>query len=173
MVRAMRNDDARYDGRFFVCVTTTRIYCLPSCKAKLPRIENVQFVRSKEEAENAGFRGCKRCRAGLYPDLRPSWLNSLIHHLKQKHRAKVREMDLVRLTGVDISTIRRYFKEHLQTTPMAFHRKIRLDHARAMMARGADSLSAGYDSGFESMSGFREAFLREFGYAPPGRSSGR
>jgi AraC family transcriptional regulator of adaptative response/methylated-DNA-[protein]-cysteine methyltransferase len=173
MVAAMRNDDARYDGQFFVCVKTTRIYCLPSCKAKLPKIENVVFLRSREEAVSAGFRGCKRCRSASYPDIRPSWLKGLVHHLSREYQTKIREGELVRLSGVDITTIRRYFKAHLHTTPMAFHRRIRLDHARALMARGADILTAGYESGFESASGFREAFTREFGHAPGRRSSAR
>jgi len=173
MLAAMRNDDARYDGQFFVCVKTTRIYCLPSCKAKLPKIENILFVRSQREAEHGGYRGCKRCRAGAYPDLRPRWLKILIDHLRREHQTKVREADLVRLSGVDISTIRRHFKAHLQTTPTAFHRKQRLDHARALLARGSDILTAGFESGFESASGFREAFTREYGCAPGRKNGGR
>ena len=169
MMAAMRNDDARYDGRFFVCVTTTGIFCLPSCKAKRPKIENVRFVRSITEALEAGFRGCKRCRAGAYPDIRPPWLNGLLQHLKRERRARIREGELVKLAGVDISTISRSFRLHLHTTPLAYHRRVRLLHARSLIEDGTDLLTAGFESGFESASGFREAFAREFGSAPGSR----
>jgi AraC family transcriptional regulator of adaptative response/methylated-DNA-[protein]-cysteine methyltransferase len=169
MVAAMRNDDARYDGRFFVCVTTTRIFCLPSCKAKLPNLENVRFVRSKGEAKDAGFRGCKRCRAESFPDVRPAWFTKLLLHLRRNPRTKVNEGELASLAGVDISTVRRTFRAVLHTTPTAFHRRIRLAHARELLERGADIITAGMESGFESASGFREAYLREFGRVPGNR----
>ena len=57
MVTAMRESDPSYDGKFYVGVLTTEIYCLPSCKAKLPKLENVVFFSTREEAMAAGLRG--------------------------------------------------------------------------------------------------------------------
>ena len=71
MVQAMQQNDATFDGRFYVGVHSTGIYCLPSCKAKLPLLKNVVFYESREEAIAAGLRGCKRCRAAQFPDLLP------------------------------------------------------------------------------------------------------
>ena len=76
MVRAMLTDDVRYDGKFYVCVKSTRIYCLPSCKAKQPMLKNVVFFPTRETATAAGFRGCKRCRAEFFPDVAPRWLDA-------------------------------------------------------------------------------------------------
>src|SRR5579864_4910366 len=59
--RAVRSRDRRFDGRIFTAVTSTGIYCRPSCPAQTPRPENVRFYRSAAAAEAAGFRACKRC----------------------------------------------------------------------------------------------------------------
>jgi AraC family transcriptional regulator of adaptative response/methylated-DNA-[protein]-cysteine methyltransferase len=168
MVHAMRENDAGYDGRFYVCVTSTRIFCLPSCKAKTPKLDHVVFVSSREDAVRMGFRGCKRCRAEFYPDTKPPWLILLVDHLRRNPDAKIRELELARHAGVDISTVRRYFRTYLHTTPVAYHRKMRMMRARDLLKAGTDFVSAAYESGFESPSGFRDAFIREFGY-PPGR----
>jgi len=168
MVVAMRGNDARYDGQFFVCVRSTGIFCLPSCKAKAPKLDRVQFVPVREDALRMGFRGCMRCRAEFYPDTEPPWLIAVLDHFQHRLGAKIGEQELTRHAGVDISTIRRYFRIYLNTTPMAYHRKLRISRARELMEEGTDFVTAAYESGFESPSGFRDAFVREYGY-PPGR----
>jgi AraC family transcriptional regulator of adaptative response/methylated-DNA-[protein]-cysteine methyltransferase len=170
MITAMQNDDASYDGKFFVCVKTTKIYCLPSCKAKLPLPKNVVFVETRDEAIAAGFRGCKRCRSEFFPNTQPPWLEPVIETITQSHSRKLDEQSLADVARVDISTIRRYFKSYKNTTPMAYHRKLRLQHAHSLMKRGADYLTAAYETGFESSSGFRDAFVKHYGY-PPGRTN--
>ncbi len=171
MIAAMLEDDARYDGKFFVCVRTTKIYCLPSCKAKLPQLKNVEFLSTREAAIAAGYRGCKRCRSEFYPDTSPAWLASVLSLMEREQQAKINEQMLAERAGVDISTIRRYFRQYLQTTPIAHHRRMRLEHARKLLERGENYLTAAYDSGFESASGFRDAFSKQFGCAP-GRING-
>jgi AraC family transcriptional regulator of adaptative response/methylated-DNA-[protein]-cysteine methyltransferase len=171
MIAAMKNDDANYNGKFFVCVKTTKIYCVPSCKAKLPLMKNVVFMETREEALAAGFRGCKRCRSEFFPNTQPPWLDEVMKQVKRAKSSRLTEQDLIEVAGVDISTIRRYFKSYMNTTPLAFHRKLRLQHAHAMMKRGADYLTAAYETGFESASGFRDAFTKQYG-CPPGRING-
>src|SRR6188472_3705642 len=65
--RALRARDARFDGRFFVAVSSTRIYCRPICTVKPPRRENCRFYPSAAAAESAGYRPCLRCRPELAP----------------------------------------------------------------------------------------------------------
>src|SRR4029450_4295683 len=67
--RAVLARDARYDGRFFTCVKTTRIYCRPICPARAPKRENCLFVPTAAAAQEAGFRPCLRCRPESSPDL--------------------------------------------------------------------------------------------------------
>lgn len=166
MLRAMQNDESRFDGKFFVGVKSTGIYCLPSCKAKLPLVKNVIFFSTREQAVSAGFRGCKRCRAEFYPDVAPHWFEVAVGIMKNALRDKLSESELARAAGVDISTIRRYFKLYLDTTPMAYHRKLRLEFANALIQQGTDYLTAAYECGFASASGFREAFTKYFGRTP-------
>ena len=168
MMKAFRANDGHYDGKFYVAVKSTGIYCLPSCKAKLPKPENIIFYDSREEAIAAGYRGCKRCKSERYPDTLPSWLHDILKFMSDNRNLRLTEGKLVQMADVDISTVRRYFKEQLGITPLAFHRRLRLAHARELIEAGHDYLEAAYECGYESASGFREAFKRTFGY-PPGR----
>ena len=162
----MRENDARYDGRFYVGVLSTRIYCLPSCKAKTPLLKNVRFFASREEAVAAGLRGCRRCRSEKFPDVLPDWLHRVLACMRKNRSERLNEMMLEEATGVAISTVRRYFKKHHNITPLAFHRRLRLNEAQAMILSGSDYLEAAFDTGWESASGFREAYKREFGCTP-------
>ncbi len=168
MVRAKRENDSTYDGRFYVGVHSTGIYCLPSCKAKLPQLKNVVFYAAREDAIAAGLRGCKRCRSEKFPDVLPEWLHAVLKYMGNHLGERLNEDRLIRMTGVDISTVRRYFKNHLQTTPLAFHRRQRLLYARRLIETGESYMDAAFECGYESVSGFREAFSKQFG-KPPGR----
>src|SRR5205085_9124894 len=65
--RALRTRDRRFDGRFFVAVRTTRIYCRPICPARTPLRQNITFYACAAAAEEAGYRACKRCRQETSP----------------------------------------------------------------------------------------------------------
>jgi AraC family transcriptional regulator of adaptative response/methylated-DNA-[protein]-cysteine methyltransferase len=166
MLKAMMSRDRSFDGKFYVGVLSTGIYCLPSCKAKKPKPENVRYFANREEAVAAGLRGCKRCKSDTFPDVLPEWVKQLIGHLRDNRTERITEHDLVEMAGVNISTVRRYFKAHLGMTPLTFNRYQRLVHAREMLQRGENYLSAAYACGYESSSGFREAFARQFGHTP-------
>ncbi len=166
MVKAMLTNDSSYDGKFYVGVHSTGIYCLPSCKAKKPKLENVVFYPSREEAIAAGLRGCKRCKSEKFPDVLPEWLHTVLKFMRANRTERLNENKLIQLSGMDISTVRRYFKTHLEITPLSFHRRLRLSHARELLESGEDYLSAAYESGYESASGFQEAFIRQFGKSP-------
>lgn len=166
MLQAMSANDGRYDGKFYVGVLSTGIYCLPSCKARLPKPKNVRFFDTREEAVAFGLRGCRRCRSEKYPDILPEWVKRLVSFLRENRTQRINEYDLSNAAGVDITTIRRHFKSHLGMTPLAFNRYQRLLHARQMLADGIDSLDVALACGYESVSGFRSAFIRQFGTAP-------
>lgn len=166
MVEAMTRNDAEYNGRFWVGVQSTRIYCLPSCKAKLPLLKNVVFYASREEAIGAGLRGCKRCKSEEYPDVLPEWYTDIIEFMSENRNQRLTESALSEMAGVDISTIRRQFKDQLGVTPLAFHRQLRLERARALIADGESYLGAAYDCGWESVSAFRDAYKKQYGIAP-------
>jgi AraC family transcriptional regulator of adaptative response/methylated-DNA-[protein]-cysteine methyltransferase len=168
MLTALHDRDGSYDGLFWIGVRTTGIYCLPSCRAKKPLLKNVTFFATRQQAIDAGLRGCKRCRAEFYPNTSPPWLEHVLALMRSALSNRLNETHLSETAGVDISTIRRYFKQYLNTTPMAYHRRMRLKYASQLLRSGTSYLAAAYECGFESSNGFRDAFIKEFGQ-PPGR----
>ncbi len=168
MVRAMCTNDSRYDGTFYIGVHSTGIYCLPSCKARLPLLKNVRFYFSREEAISAALRPCRRCRPELYPNTLPEWLPRILEYMNEQCNERLTEGELMRIGGVDISTIRRHFKAHLDQSPLAFHRRLRLLQAHRMIEDGDDYLTAAFSCGYHSVSGFRDAYRRTFGHPPGG-----
>ena len=166
MLEATMSRDAGCDGRFYVGVTTTGIYCLPSCKAKKPLAKNIVFFSDRAGAIAAGFRGCKRCNSESYPDVVPRWLKNVLELMRDRPAGRIDENELAGHAGVDKSTVRRHFKTNFGATPAAFHRRVRLARAKRLLEGGADYLSAAYECGFESASGFRDAFFKEYGVTP-------
>ncbi len=158
--------DSNYDGIFYFGVTSTKIFCLPSCKARRPYVKNIVFFQTKRDAIEAGYRGCKRCRAEDFPNSLPNWYYAIIRYLEHHITRKVLEEELVKFSATDISTIRRYFKKNLSMTPGQFHRKIRLKVAHKLIEEGNNYMVIRKQIGFNSSSGFRSAFIKEFGYPP-------
>ena len=161
-----KNNDKSFDGIFYMGVHTTEIYCLPSCKAKTPLLKNVKFYNTRDDAIAAGLRGCKRCRSEFFPLVQPQWFNLILEYLSSNLSTKIKEEQLEQLSKVNISTIQRYFKEYLKYSVMSYHRKLRLEYAQKLIKEGVDLLDIPYFIGYESMSGFRDAFFKEYGCNP-------
>ena len=89
MMNAARACDASYDGKFWLGVLSTKIYCLPSCKARFPLEKNVVFFSTREEAIKNGLRGCKRCKSEFYPFIEPKWLDKIKHYMNHNLTRKV------------------------------------------------------------------------------------
>ena len=124
---ALRTRDARFDGRFFVGVTSTGIYCRPVCRVRVPRASNCRFFPHAAAAQAAGFRPCLRCRPELAPGLsRTDSTRTLAHVAAQRLERAVREgqsTDLQALAhslGVTDRHLRRLFQEVWSVTPMAY-----------------------------------------------------
>ena len=166
MLQAFKNCDSSFDGKFYVGVKSTGIYCLPSCKARLPLEKNIIFLKSREESLLLGFRGCLRCKSEFYPDVNPKWINKIKEYLDKSVDKKINESELVKIAEADISTIRRYFKYQFHVTPMTYNRKKRLQYAKELIHNGSNYINAAYESGFDSVSGFRDAFYKEFAKTP-------
>ena len=164
MYLALIRRDPAYNGLFLIAVKTTGIFCRSTCPAKKPRFENVTFYDTVEQARAAGFRACKRCKPeAISTD--PPWFRSLIEQINANPNSRITDHDL-RTLGIAPARARRYFLEKFQMTFHAFHRAKRLGLAMNELRGGGDLLDIGFNHGFDSESGFRDAFARLFGTSP-------
>jgi len=167
MQRAWLTRDASYDGVFFLAVRTTGVFCRPSCPARKPQPRNVEYFPTPAAALHAGYRPCKRCRPLETDGRPPGWLKKVLHIAESEPHLRLRDEDLRKL-GVDPARVRRYFKQNYGMTFQAFDRARRMGLALNAVHNGSDIVMTAYDHGFESSSGFRDAFERTFG-GPPGK----
>jgi AraC family transcriptional regulator of adaptative response/methylated-DNA-[protein]-cysteine methyltransferase len=165
MYRALTKRDPEFDGIFFVAVKTTRIFCRSVCHARTPKRENVEFFAKPHDALYAGYRPCLRCKpldAGRQP---PQIVEKLLAAVEADPSGRLREADLVRM-GIDPSSARRAFQRYCGMSFHAYHRARRMGLALGGIREGKSMIDLQLDHGFESGSGFREAFGRVFGTAP-------
>ncbi|MDH3215163.1 MAG: trifunctional transcriptional activator/DNA repair protein Ada/methylated-DNA--[protein]-cysteine S-methyltransferase [Candidatus Krumholzibacteria bacterium] len=165
MYEALQNKDSTYDRLFVVGVKTTGIFCRPTCPARKPKEENVEFFPSVREALSAGYRACKRCRPMEPNGAVPPWLRELIDMVNRDPGKRWTDADL-RGMSIDPSRARRWFRTHYGMTFHAFHRARRLGRAFERIRSGSNQIMTAFDHGYESLSGFRDAFERAFGTTP-------
>jgi len=165
MYRAVSTRDPEFDGVFYTGVKTTGIFCRPTCPAKKPRLENVEFFASVRDALCAGYRACLRCTPLSVGGPRPEWLARVQAEVERVKAERLHDADLRRL-GVDPSTARRYFLKHHGMTFHAYHRARRLGLALRAIRRGGRTTEVQMSAGYQSKSGFEEAFVKIFGEAP-------
>jgi len=170
MYRALSRRDPAYEGVFFTCVKTTGIFCRPTCKAKRPRRENVEFVPSVNEALHAGFRPCLLCRPMDNTKPVPPLVEQLRRAAESAADGRVTDKDLVAM-GIEPSTARRQFKAYHGMTFHAYQRARRMGLALRDVKSGRAVIDVQLDRGYESTSGFREAFARIFGAPPRGATT--
>lgn len=170
MERAYRRSDETYDGVFYLGVRTTGIFCRPSCAARKPLPKNVQYFATPRDAVFAGYRPCKRCRPLSAIGNPPPWVEKLMAEVDRDPSRRVRDAD-VRGMGIEPARIRRFFQRSYGMTFHAYCRGRRLGKALEQIRKGGklDDVLLGY--GFESHSGFRDAFTRTFG-TTPGKARG-
>ena len=164
MERAYLERDATYNGIFFVAVRTTAIFCRPTCPARKPLPKNVEYFPTARAALSAGYRPCKRCRP-LQPDDRPEWVSQLLADVERDPTSRITDADLTG-RGIDPATARRYFLGQFGMTFQAYARARRLAGAFNRIREGAELDTVVFDSGYDSHSGFRDAFTRTFGGTP-------
>ena len=162
---ALLGSDPAYEGRFFVGVRTTGVFCRPTCHARKPKAENCEFYSSTKEALLAGYRPCKLCHPLETAEPVPGMIAELLKEIEGKPEERVRD-DELRRRGLDPDTVRRWFKRHHGLTFQGYQRARRLGLALGRLRQGGKVSSVALESGFDSLSGFGEAFKKTFGKAP-------
>ena len=165
MYRALVNRDLSFEGIFFAGVRTTGIFCRPTCTAKKPARENVDFFATPSDALYSGYRPCLRCHP-MDPEKKlPTLIERLRSEVERAPGGRLTDKELTAMS-IDPSTARRQFKRHYGMTFQAYHRARRMGLALREVRKGGRIGEVQNGSGFESASGFRDAFARIFGEPP-------
>lgn len=157
--------DERYDGRAYVCVASTGVFCRLTCPARKPLSGNCTFRATIGECIEAGFRACKRCHPLQAAATADPAIGALLAALDERPDYRWSEPDIARM-GYDLSTVRRSFKRHFGMTFLEMARQRRLREGFEVLSDGGPVIAAQQEAGFESPSAFRAAFARILGCAP-------
>jgi AraC family transcriptional regulator of adaptative response / DNA-3-methyladenine glycosylase II len=172
--RALKTRDRRFDGRFFVGVRTTGVYCRPICPARTPHFANVTFHPSAAAAQEAGFRPCLRCRPEASPDI-ALWRGTSNTVARALSLIAGGGLDgdetnvevLATRVGVGERQLRRLFKEHLGASPIAVAQTRRVLFAKQLVQETRlPMIEIALASGFGSLRRFNATFQALYGRPP-------
>jgi AraC family transcriptional regulator of adaptative response/methylated-DNA-[protein]-cysteine methyltransferase len=162
---ALVNRDSNFEGIFVVGVKSTGIFCRPTCTARKPKRENVEFFHSAHDALLHGYRPCKVCNPMQYKGAAPDWLTPLLNEINENPMVRLKDSDL-RKRGLDPSRVSYWFKKHHGMTFQAYLRALRVGRPFGRIKDGEAVTGTAFDSGYDSLSGFADSFKKTAGFSP-------
>lgn len=165
MYKALLDRDPEYEGVFVVGVKTTGIFCRPTCHARKPKKENVEFFQNAKEALERGFHPCKKCRPLSRRGEVPPWLIPLMKEVEADPDVRIGDADLVQ-RGLAPNRVRRWFRENFGNTFQGYLRTRRVSRAFGRIRHGEKVSEVAFDSGYDSLSGFSDTFKKTVGFSP-------
>jgi len=162
---ALLKKDSDYEGVFFVGVKTTGVFCRPTCPARKPNFENCEFFEKAQDALIASYRPCKRCSPLSYPGAASTIIKKLVYAVEENPEKRWTDKDFKEI-ATDSVTARRHFKQRFGMTFVQYARARRMGIAYKQIRQGSSVINSGLDVGYESGSGFRDAFSKIIGTAP-------
>src|SRR5437660_8183422 len=165
--QAVEDRDAGYDGMFVFAVSSTGIYCRPSCPARRPRRQNVTFYRQPEEAEKAGYRACLRCRPrAIAGSPQMEMVKAVCRYIEQHLDEPITLARLGTAFRQSPFHLQRTFKAVLGITPRAYADSCRLNQLKSNLRAGHSVTRAMYDAGYSSSSRLYERTASQLGMTP-------
>ncbi|HET6231653.1 MAG TPA: bifunctional DNA-binding transcriptional regulator/O6-methylguanine-DNA methyltransferase Ada [Longimicrobiaceae bacterium] len=165
--QAVLSRDRTWDGAFVFGVTSTRIYCRPSCPSRRPRADRVRFFSGPDDARQDGFRACKRCRpdeAGVQGGTTSAIVRALIRLDGADETVPL--PSLAETAGMSRAHFQRAFTRVVGCSPHEWQAARRADRLRSALVSGAGVTTAAYDAGFESLPSAYAAADRHLGISP-------
>lgn len=159
---AIGRKESLYEGIFITAVTSTGIFCRPSCRARKPKAENVVFYDNVQQAIQNGFRPCKVCKPLQKEGETPAYIQGIIKELQDDPYLKIKDQDL-RERGIDPNKIRRWFNKNHNITFHGYQRMLRINKAYNQIKGGNSITNTAFGLGYESLSGFNEGYKNIFG----------
>lgn len=163
--QALVAKDPSFEGTFFAGIKTTGIFCRPTCTARKPKRENVEFFASAKDAILKGYRACKVCHPMEKAGSTPEYVDRVLRLLDEDPSLKLKDYDLLKLE-IEPSKIRRWFLKNHGITFHAYQRMCRINTAFKKLQTGTSVTDIAFDSGYESLSGFNDSFKKVFGVSP-------
>jgi AraC family transcriptional regulator of adaptative response / DNA-3-methyladenine glycosylase II len=170
--QARQNRDPRFDGRFFIAVKTTGIYCRPICRVRIPKAINVQFFLTAAAAAEAGFRPCLRCRPETAPGT-PAWKGTSTTVKRALSLISAGALDeagvesLSDRLGVTSRHLSRLFSQYLGASPKAVGQTRRLHSAKKLLDETSLSMvDVAMSTGYGSVRRFNDHFKQVYGRSP-------
>ena len=166
--QAVAAKDSRFDGQFVFAVSSTKIYCRPSCPSRRPRREHVSFFDLPDAAEQAGFRACLRCepRRADVVDSKVELVQRVCRLLDASQTETMKLADLAADAGVSTFHLQRTFKRIMGISPRQYQAARRFGNFKTLVREGEPVTQALYDSGFNSSSRLYEHAPSELGMTP-------
>jgi AraC family transcriptional regulator, regulatory protein of adaptative response / methylated-DNA-[protein]-cysteine methyltransferase len=170
---AMRRHDPAADGHFFCAIATTGIYCYPSCASRPAKVENITFYGSRDEAVQAGYRSCKRCRSELAPraEREAAMIAAACRTIEGAEEPPLLA-DLAAAAGVSPHHFHRVFKRIAGVTPKGYADAQRQERVQDNLSTGSNVTEGLYAAGFNSSSRFYEASEKMLGMTPTAYRNG-
>ncbi len=162
---ALSRRDSAFEGIFVVGVKTTGVFCRPTCSARMPKRENVEFFQSAREALAHGYRPCKICTPMQYQGSPPDWIKPLLNEITTTPTLKLRDRDL-RERGLEPSRVRYWFKKQHGMTFQGYLRSMRISQAFGKIKNGEKVADTAFESGYQSLSGFGDSFKKTAEFSP-------
>lgn len=163
---AVQSRDASQDGRFVFAVSSTGVYCRPSCPSPRPRRENVAFFQLPEQAEKAGYRACLRCRPKAANHGAAAEVRSMCRFIEQHLDEPVTLSRLSKEFRQSPFHLQRKFKAVLGITPRAYADSCRMNQLKSNLRAGHSVTRAMYDAGYSSSSRLYERTSSQLGMTP-------
>lgn len=162
---AIGKKESTFEGLFITGVTSTGIFCRPSCSARKPKPENVIFYADTQEAIQNGFRPCKMCKPMEQEGETPDYINEIIKELHADPYLRLKDWD-IKQRGIEPNQLRRWFKKNHNMTFQAYQRMLRINQAYNFIKGGNSVTSTAFGLGYESISGFSDGCQSIFGKNP-------
>ena len=174
MWKATIDCDQKYDGKFFYAVKTVGVYCRPSCKSRTPLRKNVSFYLSPKEAENDGFRPCKRCRPDLIEYAPMQELAKKTKELIDGYFLERKQLsEEMKNLGVSTNHLSAVFKKEYGVPPIDYLALKRVEYARELLTEtDTPIIDIANEIGFESLSAFYSFFKKHSGCTPKNYRTG-
>ena len=163
--RALLDKDPQFEGQFYAAVKTTGIFCRPTCRARKPKRENVEFFITAREAMAHGYRPCRICRPMERAGETPPEIRALLRSMEASPALKITDSVLAQ-NGLGPGRVRRWFLKNIGMSFQAYRRMLRINTALQNIRNGDAVIDAAFDSGYESLSGFQYSFKKATAKSP-------